>query len=733
MIDVTVEIAGVATLSIHPRAGAIACLDRPERVTAARMDPQKAMCSDQTVTFRVSATPAVRSALTRVGVRVCRIVRPVTRADTTIYVDNLTGWYDEHVWLGSEMLRVTYRTSIEPGIGSLDVDRAQNGTAAISSTMPLDQAMLDTGVPKGRALYAGGPATLSGIRATYRLHDETGDEVLFRGVVGTVYDSGDMIELTLKSDIERIGAYEHPLDLLLYPFADEQYPGPSGIDDRGQLTTQATLWGEANNSANAVKVTYAMRWGSTKELYESPYIASTGVPMSTGAHRRLSDRSRDLLGQTPQPYIASPVYPQTWQIRAVAIFGADGARVGYSDASDKSKDLSQDWYMFTEVENDGAPPGFAPLGAELVKVRGSLPADFLGPAGMPATGAWRRPWIMRHKKNGVPQNAEDAAPYLPTTIAPSRVAVMPWHSSRDQFALQRAAGLVPSDLFAAPSVALAVAPVINKLRRWGGDNAPIGALIEHLTMEPLRGAGYAWPVEQWHERAVKDTYFGDLRAMLAIVHAPGPDGAIRPVYLTRDLFAATAHKITEDNIRDRDHTVDLTPDLTIERVTLQDLPPAMVVPRALWEDPDEPMAISSPRVITIVSAHASDEGYEGASITIKRTPILHRPPTYALETGVLGTESVSGGAVAVARACWTKAVENYGKPLPRVTLVVDRKLFRGYPGDLVDITLGNMPSPLGTIGVKNLRGQVWERGEDIERGTAEVEILLVGWLDYDGT
>lgn len=395
MIDVTVEIAGIATLSIHPRAGAIACLDRPERVTAARMDPQKAMCSDQTVTFRVSATPAVRAALTRVGVRVCRIVRPVTRADTRIHVDDAMTWSDEYVWLGSERLRVTGRNS-GSGIGSLDVDRAQNGTHAISSTMPLDQAMLATGVPKGRALYAGGPATLSGIRATYRLHDETGDEVLFRGVVGTVYDSGDMIELTLKSDIERVGAYEHPLDLLLYPFADEQYQ--SGSDNRrGQLTTQATQWGESNNSADAIKVTYAVQnvpgIPPTTVLYESPYIASAGVPMSVGAHRRLSDRSRDLLGQTPQPYIASPVYPQPWPIRAVAIFGADGARAAYSTASDKSKDLSQDWYMFTEVENDGTPPGSAPLGAELVRMRGSLPADFLGPAGMPATGAWRRPWI----------------------------------------------------------------------------------------------------------------------------------------------------------------------------------------------------------------------------------------------------------------------------------------------------------------------------------------------------
>lgn len=730
MIDVTVEIAGLATLSIHPRAGALASLVRPERVTAARMDPQKAICSDQTVTFEVAATPEVRSSLLKVGRVVGRLIRPVGFNDTTLRVQRLPT-LPETCWLGSEKIRVRTQTG-----RTITVERAIEGTARIQSTMPVDQAMLREGMPLGRHLHADAPVSLAGVRAVYRLHHDDGTtETLFRGVVSDVLDSGDMLQLTLKSDIERVGAQEIPEIRMLYPFADTQYQKIGGYDSpsdglRAQLTTSAAKWGWDSGSISARDVTY---WRFVGIKVNSPFIASAGVPVRSGTHRVLPYRDRDVLGQTQQPYIATPIHPLDLStVRAVAILGADGADAAWTDANKESKALSADWYMLTEVERDDTTD-FDPLGSSLFRLAGTG-LDFFGPLGVEVGKDWAEPWVLRHAKNGVPQNGMDAPPYFPTTIAPSRVVVLPVGDSFDQFRYQRLAGFIPADLFETPLPVTAIANVFTTLRRWDTDSPPTSSLAEYGTMEQLRGpspARYVWPLEQWSGRLVKDTYFGDMRAALAIVFAPGPNGVVRPVYLTRDLKAATSHVINEDNIRDRDHTINLTPDLTIERVELQDLPHVQTVPRALWNDPDTPIIQPSPRSYTIVSSYATDEGYEGSRISIKRTPILNRPPAFALSTGTNGRTSVAGGMVAVARACWTRVVENYGKPLPRVTLVVDRRMFRGFPGDLVDISLSNMPSPSGGIGVTNLRGQVWERGDDIERGTCEVEILLVGWLDYE--
>ena len=71
-------------------------------------------------------------------------------------------------------------------------------------------------------------------------------------------------------------------------------------------------------------------------------------------------------------------------------------------------------------------------------------------------------------------------------------------------------------------------------------------------------------------------------------------------------------------------------------------------------------------------------------------------------------------------------MKNYGQTMPTCILRIDAE-YAGQCDDVVKITLPNMPNPDGGVGVVDMLGQIWERGEKVFDGTSELKIMLVGW------
>lgn len=746
MAAITLEIHGLATLSTDGRANTLGGIVNVPNVTAAKLDPSKMVPSDQTATFEISATPQIRAALLTAGARLGQLSRPLgfyepdhPDGGEVVYCTNAGSVSQQpFVWLGAERLEILGRL---PDFSGVRVARATRNTRRDRYSMPPNNSDEFAG---GRWLYSRAPLTLAGLRATYRFHGDDGtDEVLFRGVLTEVYDSGDQIQLTVKTDLQRIGEQTHHDVRALYPFNNDPYLPAAGTEDdyysaqRGQLTSNASGFAWSSGDPREILFRFRVlkgpgvpperidRWGYSRALLSTGHPAQAGFTFPPWP----SSWPRDQFQQVPQPYRWSAIHPFEYHdVRAIAVRGADGVRVGATRASSGSIGLSDDEYAFFEVTivNEGYE-----LGEYQYGIYGDTANTYgFGPQGVRRGNVNDLPWVLRSVQNGVRQNTQEVATQFPTTISIGKISLLPTSASGQPFAAQRGWGLVPADAIDSPTDAInaTVSGVASGLVTWGGGAGSLAVFSELRSLEPLRQGRYAWPIEQWLGRAVKDTYFGDLRAALAIIHAAGPEGTLRPVRLARDFPTTSVHKINVETIRDRDHTIDLTPSLAIERVTLQGLPPAVTLPRQFWDDSSGSReAAPFPESVEIVSAHAADEGLEGASISIKKTPYLNRAPATVFATTLEQQNAPAGGLPAIARACWERAVRSYGRPFPRCTLVVDRQLVRAFPGDFVEISLPNMPNSTGGLGVERMIGQVWERGDNVERGTSELDVLLVGW------
>lgn len=272
------------------------------------------------------------------------------------------------------------------------------------------------------------------------------------------------------------------------------------------------------------------------------------------------------------------------------------------------------------------------------------------------------------------------------------------------------------------------------------------------------------PYEFWHDKTLNETFFENANHQLAVVFVPASDGRVRPLWLGMDLLDpfANSYVIDETNIRDPDHTIQHAEKLPIRSVTITDTPKRLSMPmyQAFYGSPispnikgfgnngvtadDDDRAIvvgestdrpiwsnvsywdgqKVPTDINILSDYAEDLSLEGEDIEISCKGWMQRDSS---EWALGG--NIKGGHLSIAQRCWERAVENYGLPYPTVVLNVDER-FEGFVGDLVDIYLPNMPNPHGSLGVYGMRGQVWERGDNIHDGTAEIQILLVGWYVY---
>lgn len=244
----------------------------------------------------------------------------------------------------------------------------------------------------------------------------------------------------------------------------------------------------------------------------------------------------------------------------------------------------------------------------------------------------------------------------------------------------------------------------------------------------MGGTARAIPPELWLERSLKETFFEDLRTMLAFTWAPRKGGGLRPVWLGRDLSAVVAVDIDEANVRSPDHTIHVTFDAPITSAMITDLSPVELLPRADWiegSDDIEATEYAQPGTLHVISSDALDEGASGAKLEPKTSEYHRRDAVPQWDDG---RQREPGLLQEIMRLCWSRAIANYGRTYPTVELRIDADV-QAWPGDVVSITLGNMTGPNGNVGVSNLRGQVLERGDSVLTGTASVLILLVGWYD----
>ena len=771
---ITLNIFGLATLSSAPIDGAIACLGQPPRVIAAEMDPTQCYPSDAGATFLVNATAEFRSTVMRRGELIGTLTSPIwsgyapqslgfhMRAEGSPPSEEVVVWIgnqkaralnsiDEPDWWPRSGQRATWMKFIERGVDETSIGRID---------IPFETSMTTRG---GLAVTKDRPMMLEGLACEYTMHYADGTaRTLMRGQIRSIVDAGDTVSIRIATEVSSI------MDQEWLP--PSSMPGLGWDDQSGLLLQNQSYYNFAINQPNTPDLgSYAFAPSLIAFDLADNKVSTAGlVPTQGGSTANPIRRSIN----NPPPYAAGE-----WSIVPALSFGVRVAAPKFSFLAHDSTRAHPKYFqrhgvdprdheMFAAfstsdpsmgaVLNNNALTNFIDVNETEINKNAFTLLKF--------DRREERPWGSLGLYGSVAYSVSGES-FVPQN----------WLGERDVFRTTDgvfSAGDGWGDSEELPKIRMAVAGDIIPLpRAIGQSDHPLDFALSQISVGASSGNTYgvgvsglqasldlrldmldltpkindacaqyfsdvyddsAWdedelrkvcsvlldeyniPIEFVWGRRFKDTFFSDLWAQFAIIFVSGPDARLRPIFLGDSLDTPDPDlDIDVSIIRDRDHSVHFANEPTIGSIVFKDTPERYAYAR------------TQPENIEIISDTGALWGSRGESISVPLSTYMRRDPF-----SYLRAEQYTGkySPIDVSIACWSAALRNYSKPFPTVVLVVDGR-YKGFPGDVVRVRLPNMPAPDGTIGVDGMRAQIWERGDDVREGTAEIKLLLIGWWD----
>lgn len=774
MIDnITLKIHGVATLSLSPRAGCITCLTSIPDVVAAAMDPTMCYPSDSGASFSISATQEFRSAVMRRGKVIGTLTAPIFAGPPAssfgihfMPISTHTAGEEINVWIGNQLSRI--KIDADPrgpawwrrplnllSRWATFVLRGIDDTPMRRVDIPLESTMVGYG---GQYVTRNAPWALEGLKVTYTLHYADGtDQVMLGGQIRSVQDSGDTVRISIGTELSSVldqewlpprsmpGLYSDRHDFLrlndayraqiAYPSQWNSYAiAPLQLDHSAGRVISGGMTATVATSAATPLINYVSSpQFTTPDLRQNPVLSMgshVGPDIDDGYWLK-SDRMRVHPNYFPQHGV-NPLSHTMFAVFAVA----DAAQIEKNnnqgiDITQQHADKSA--FALLQVDyrtttNNGTPWGDVGLYGSVAyhaDLNMFQPSDWLGLRDLyrdtsgvySKADGWDDAQSLPQVRFGV------AGEIIPLPRAPSLIP-----QAMDFFAAQVLLGSAGNSygvgLDGLQSSLTLYSDLLNmrdKVREACNKyfqsvyndasfttNAALDSVAASLLVDENIPLEFVWG------RTFKDTFFSDIWAQYAIVFVSGRDALIRPVFLGDDISTPTA-SIGIRDVVDLDHTVQFAIEPVLGSVLYKGVPE-----RYAYAD-------SHAENIEMISGSQGVWGSRGDAISIPLSPYLRRDPfSYIRQQASPYTGPYT--PIDVSMACWSAALRNYGKPYPTVVLNVGIR-WEGLPGDIVSITLPNMPNPFGAIGVENMIAQVWERGYNVQNGTSEVKLLLVGWYD----
>lgn len=758
MNNITLEILGLATLSLGEYPNAIKCIAKVPKTIAGRMTPSDCVPSDGGATFSIVATKSFRDACLTRGDVVGTLASPiwVSGCPGIYYKANQDIPTGSIVWIGNEKAKLGSGTPVFGwdmyGISVRYAefqDRGMDGTDLRRIDIPVGTSATTNGGP---VISKDKPQSLHGLSCVYRVHYADGtSRVLLRGIIRSYADSGDMVSISISSEISVLGSQKWVAPRSL-PTIGWDY-----MSNGFRRSSKYEAWAGGAYISMTPTMIDILSQGTRSNILIGLYDNQppSGVPVfTTGMGTSLPSSWDDY--HNPPLYNQAPpwgVDPREWKL--VAFFGNGGNEVFVYDGQggtpeegrgtlDEDATSSTDAFFIAEAVptspyQDWRTPGAAgELGYSFQYWGSSAQNDFLARRDVFRTldGVFSSGdgWM----KN---ESLEYVAHVTSGQIVPLPYIVLIGTNIMDYFEAQTHNEILPN-------IQNSYCTSLPRGRIGWGEMAPIqtkiiNAVIEYIqvrnattpsspdivaatrsilcdTTEGLTGTfentiGGCIPIEYVWGRTLKDTFFSDMWAQFAVIFVPNGQGGLRPLWLGDDLSTTTGPTIGIADVRDKDHTVQVGTTVPLGSVTYSDLPEIYAY------------AMMPPDKITIQSEWSGMFGFDGEAVSIPASTYLRRDP-WSLIRRQNAPYTGKFSPIDVSVACWDRAVKNYGKAFPSVVLVVSDR-YLGMPGDIVEVSLPNMPNPSGGVGVTNLLAQIWERGENTEQGTAEIKLLLVGWYD----
>lgn len=798
---ITLEVCGLGTLALG-----VDLINIPS-VSAAKWRPGEVVPSDLSATFRVHRSRRVCDMLLRQPWVTGQLGGAVARTDTLLIVqyEPALGVYIQPgvaVWVGAERMVVT-DSEVADGALYLWVDRAQDGTVARTVSLPsASNVAARTRFPDlGTALSVGNPVSLSGLRAIYRLHREDGTtRVLLDGVIRSMRDSGDLLEISVATNLGEIGEQAWPSVALSAPMNEPDDPvAPLPLMPpvweqvfNGMSTSESSSAAHPIGRVDVVPQTMVPNPYNPPSPPASPLLASPYLPLSIGEGDVWPQEGRDArreLAALPESQGVSTAMlayqPRggvgRWPVGAVEIVAyplTDEIERRSFEAQIENPDTHvtdtrtlryyvptgsvDEYYALVRVEPvaqgdddvNAVLGGAAEYGVNRSHTTGDGEYDRAGRANQigplyasfryvggsslnsASFSAWklRAPWVYRSRKTGVSAydptrrrwpKTDDYSMHLVyakdlVTLLPTKTGSGLYHYEGQTTSAQFANGFceIPSYVLAPAWAATVYGAIAQCMTQLGLDVASLDSAVTSLVT--MYGGVQAWPLEQFEGRKVKDTFFKDMHYAHAVEWAWGQDGRLTPVCLSNAFPASTPVRIDERVLLDGDATVQFDFAFALRSVTIDAAETIDRLCLVASDDTDRGRRYSYRYAgkTTIVSDRWSS-AQSGTDLSVGGTVFSgrHQEPT---------AQDNQGTHRDVAEWAWRRAVRNYGAPYPTVTLRV-RERVAAYPGTFVRIDHPTMSGPGGVVGVEDLLAQVLERGDDVESGTAEIQLLLVGW------